>query len=319
LFFFFYCFFSGLIVPDAGFFPASVLNYTVCAENIGLYVQVFRTLCALVIAFGMIKVLQVFEVETIDELKKAYGELENRTSELGLANALLHQTNRELEAFTYSVSHDLRAPLRIINGFSEMVLESYGQRLDEKGRSLLNMIRSNVNRMDGLILALLALSKVTRQEMKIGELDLGRLAKEVFSELRTTESGHAIHFDIKALPPVNADLLLMRQVFTNLLSNAIKFSSMKNSAEIEVGGSSEGSENIYYVKDNGAGFDMEYADKLFGVFQRLHSSREFEGTGIGLSIVRRIIQRHGGRVWAEGKPNEGAIFYFSLPRGESHS
>jgi light-regulated signal transduction histidine kinase (bacteriophytochrome) len=169
--------------------------------------------------------------------------------------------------------------------------------------------------MDELIVALLGLSKAGRQEMHVGDVDMGKLVKEVVDEIMHGSSEQTIRLEMKMLPPAQGDVTLLRQVFANLLSNAVKFTRYKETAAIEVGGRTEDKENVYFVKDNGVGFEPEYAYKLFGTFQRLHTLQEFEGAGIGLSIVRRIITRHGGRVWAEGKPNEGATFYFSLPTG----
>ena len=218
-----------------------------------------------------------------------------------------------MESFSYSVSHDLRAPLRIIDGLSDIVLKDYHDKLDDEGKNLLKLIQGNTKRMDQLVLALLDFSKAGRQEMSIDEIDMEKAAALIAGDLKAMFPERNINVDIRELPPAHGDITLIRQVLTNLLSNAVKFTKDRDVASIEVGGRREGSENVYYVKDNGAGFDMEYADKLFKVFQRLHSLKEFEGIGIGLSIVDRIIRRHGGRVWAEGKPDEGATFYFTLP------
>jgi len=245
-----------------------------------------------------------------EEVRTLNAELEQRVVE---RTAELEAANKELEAFSYSVSHDLRAPLRAIDGFSRIVLEGYFDKLDEEGKRFLNIIRSNILKMDQLISDLLALSRFGRQELKMSEIDMGKLAETVFGELKATAPDRRLQLNVKALQPARSDRTMIRQVFINLLSNAIKFTRPREIARIEVGGRSEGDENIYYVRDNGVGFDMQYIDKLFGVFQRLHSSEEFEGTGIGLAIAQRIIHRHGGRVWAEGKVGEGAIFYFSLP------
>jgi signal transduction histidine kinase len=228
--------------------------------------------------------------------------------------AQLEAANKELEAFSYSVSHDLRAPLRAIDGFSRIILEDYLEKLDDEGRRYLNIIRSNTQKMGQLIDELLLFSRLGRQEIRASGIDMGKLAKAVSEELKLAVPERKLKFTINTLIPGQGDQAMIRQVFVNLLSNAVKFTRPKERAVIEVDGRSEGNENVYTVKDNGVGFDMQYVDKLFGVFQRLHSSEEFEGTGVGLAIVQRIIHRHGGRVWAEGKVGEGASFYFTLPR-----
>ena len=240
------------------------------------------------------------------EVKKLNEELENNVVQLEAAN-------KELEAFAYSVSHDLRAPLRAIDGFSQIILEDYLDKLDDEGRRVLNVIRGNTKKMGQLIDDLLVFSRLGRQELRASGIDMGKLAKAVSEELKLAVPERKLKFTINTLIPAQGDQAMIRQVFVNLLSNAVKFTRPKENATVEIGGGREGNENIYYVKDNGVGFDMQYVDKLFGVFQRLHSAAEFEGTGVGLAIVQRIIHRHGGRVWAEGKVGDGASFYFSLP------
>lgn len=237
-------------------------------------------------------------------------ELEIRVQE---RTAQLEAANKELEAFSYSVSHDLRTPLRAIDGFSRILLEDYAEKLDAEGQRLLNVVRDNTGRMGQLIDDILQFSRTGRLELNPAEIDMEGLARTVLDELLSAAPGPRPQVEIGHLPPARGDRAMMRQVFANLLSNAIKFSRGKESPRIEVGGSVEGNEAVYFVKDNGAGFDMQYVDKLFGVFQRLHGVTEFEGTGIGLAIVKRVVTRHGGRVWAEGKVNEGATIYFALP------
>jgi light-regulated signal transduction histidine kinase (bacteriophytochrome) len=251
----------------------------------------------------------------ITERKRAEEEINKLNEELKRNIVQLEAANKELEAFSYSVSHDLRAPLRAIDGFSRVVLEDYTGKLDDEGKRYLNIIRGNTKKMGQLIDDLLLFSRLGRQELRASGIDMGKLAKAVSEELKLAVPERKLKFTINTLIPAQGDQAMIRQVFVNLLSNAVKFTRPKETAMIEIGGQNEGSENIYYVRDNGVGFDMQYVNKLFGVFQRLHSSEEFEGTGVGLAIVQRIIHRHGGRAWAEGKVGEGAAFYFSLPRG----
>jgi signal transduction histidine kinase len=246
---------------------------------------------------------------------QARQELERRNEELQRAREDLQRTNQELEAFCYSVSHDLRAPLRSINGFSELMLEEQAAKLDDDGRRLLNAVRANATRMGELIDDLLEFSRTGRAAMRKTRLDLARLATEALRSLDAETSGRKIQVEVDALPPASGDETLIRQVFLNLLGNAVKYTRPRDVGWIEVQGKEGEKENTYWVRDNGVGFDPEYAHKLFGVFQRLHTSSQFEGTGVGLAIVQRVIQRHGGRVWAEGSVNGGATFYFTLPRG----
>jgi len=250
-------------------------------------------------------------------------EVERRTAieeELRQMNATLEQRSAKLETaiqeldwFSYSVSHDLRSPLRAIDGFSLILLEDYAETLDDEGKRLLKVVRDNTARMGQLIEDILKFSRTGRTELTFSEINMEQMAREVFADLQPSPDDSPLQLEIEALPPAQGDSAMMRQVFVNLLSNALKFSRSKETPCIKVGGSLQNGEAVYYVKDNGVGFDMQYADKLFGLFQRLHGVAEFEGTGIGLAIVKRIITRHGGRVWAEAKVNEGATFYFALP------
>lgn len=262
-------------------------------------------------------------VHRSEENARLYGEANKRLEERKLAEkelikrtTQLEAANKELEAFSYSVSHDLRAPLRAIDGFSRVLLEDHSDKLDSEATRLLNIVRDNTQKMGQLIEDLLNLSRLGRKQMEMSEIDMAKHAKSVFDELKATTPERAIQLDIKTLPIAHGDKSMIRQVFVNLLSNAIKFTRLKEKAVIEIGSRTQGNENVYYIKDNGVGFDMLYLNKLFGVFQRLHSAEEFDGTGVGLAIVQRIIHRHGGRAWAEGKVNEGATFYFTLLEGE---
>ncbi len=236
-------------------------------------------------------------------------ELEQRIRD---RTAQLEESNRELEAFSYSVSHDLRAPLRAIDGFTRILAEEYAAHLDAEGKRLCAVVRENANGMGQLIDDLLAFSRLGRAEMKLSVIDMAGMASAVFHELTTVESRPRIDFQLGPLPTGVADPTLMRQVWMNLIANAIKFSSKVERATIKVSARQSQGECVYTVQDNGAGFEMEYVGKLFGVFQRLHSANEFEGTGVGLALVQRIIRRHGGRVWAEGEPDKGATFHFAL-------
>jgi signal transduction histidine kinase len=242
-----------------------------------------------------------------ERVRRHAEELERRVAE---RTAELEAVNRELESFSYSVSHDLRAPLRAIDGFARMLEEDYGARLDEEGRRLLDVVRSSSRRMGQLIDDLLDFSRLGRQAMAPRAVDMAALVREVAAEIGL---GGA-RLEVAALPPAHADRSLIRQVWANLLGNAVKYSGKHAEPRIEAGGREEGAEALYWVRDNGVGFDMRYVEKLFGVFQRLHGMDEFPGTGVGLAIVQRVVSRHGGRVWAEGRVGEGAVFYFALPR-----
>ena len=245
-----------------------------------------------------------------EQIRRLNEELEQRVVE---RTVQFEAANKELEAFTYSVSHDLRAPLRAIDGYTGILDEDYGPNFDEEGRRLCKVIHENTRRMGQLIDDLLAFSRLSRTDMQSAVIDMATMARSLFHELTTPEARERIDFRVDPLPPATGDPVLMRQALMNLLSNAIKFSSKRQRALIEVGAAENNGETVYYVRDNGAGFDMQYVGKLFGVFQRLHSEREFEGTGVGLAIVQRVIRRHGGRVWAEGIVDKGSAFFFTVP------
>jgi signal transduction histidine kinase len=253
---------------------------------------------------------QVGELQqTRTELRRLNAELEERVRS---RTAELQGANKELEAFNYSVSHDLRAPLRAIDGFSQALLEDYADRLDAEGREHLGRVKAAANRMGELIDSLLALSRLTRVEMNVQDVDLSAMATDVVGELQGRDPGRSV--DVVVEPGIvgRADPTLVRTVLENLLGNAWKFTANVSQAHVGFGATDADGERVYFVRDNGAGFDMAYEDKLFGAFQRLHDQREFPGTGVGLATVARVVHRHGGRVWAEGHPGEGATFYFTL-------
>ncbi len=244
-----------------------------------------------------------------EEIRRLNEELEQRVIE---RTTQFEIANKELEAFSYSVSHDLRAPLRAIDGYTRILVEEYEPHLDAEGKRVCAVIRQQTQRMGHLVDDLLAFSRLGRAQLRSVAIDMTTLVKAVFEGLTTSEERGRIDCHLDPLPPTMGDPTLIRQVWVNLLANAIKFSANRERAVIEVGSQQSDGETIYYVRDNGAGFDMRYADKLFGVFQRLHSEREFAGIGVGLAIVQRIVHRHGGRVWAESELDQGAVFYFTL-------
>jgi light-regulated signal transduction histidine kinase (bacteriophytochrome) len=228
------------------------------------------------------------------------------------AKAATDAANRELESFSYSVAHDLRAPLRSIDGFSQALLEDYADKLDRDGQQHLRYVRQSAQEMTELIDGLLTLSHVTRSELRREPVDLSDLVRAIVAHLRRSAPDRSVEITIQHDIVVEGDARLLRDALENLLGNAWKFTKKRAAAQIEFGAIAHDSHPVYFVRDNGAGFDMTYAAKLFGVFQRLHSTNEFEGTGIGLATVQRIVTRHGGRVWAEGEVDRGATIYFTL-------
>ena len=222
----------------------------------------------------------------------------------------------ELESFSYSISHDLRGPLRAIDGFIRILEEDYGQGFDSEGQRLCQSISDNARRMGRLIDDLLALSRLGRAQMNWSTVDMTRLVQSIVDDLAPAYGAERVCFDLRPLGLVAADAVLIRQVWENLISNALKYTSPKETALIEIGVDRDSDQTIFTIQDNGVGFDMQYADKLFGVFQRLHGVSEFEGAGVGLAIAQRLVQRHGGRIWAEGEVGRGAKFSFTLSHPE---
>jgi signal transduction histidine kinase len=239
-------------------------------------------------------------------------ERRRRQVALEEANAAMNAANKELEAFSYSVAHDLRAPLRSIDGFAQALLEDNGPQLDESGKQYLDRVRVNAQRMGVLIDDLLALARLSRSEVHRERVDLGRLAREAAERLRVLHPGRAVELEVDRDLWVNADARMLGIAIDNLLGNAWKFTRIRDIAHVHVGRDPE--RGAFVVRDDGVGFDMAHAQQLFSPFKRLHSAREFEGTGIGLATVARVVQRHGGRIWAEAAPDAGAAFYFTLEK-----
>jgi light-regulated signal transduction histidine kinase (bacteriophytochrome) len=236
-------------------------------------------------------------------------ELEQKVAEL---TTKLEMANKEVEAFTYSISHDLRAPLRAINGYTKILVEDYSEVIDDNGKKMLNSIVRNSITIGNLIDALLAFSRLDRALETVSEINMHSMVESIIANL-SSEISKDIEFNIKELLPTNGQNTLIKQVWLSLISNALKFSQNMPKVKIEIGSYAKENQIVYYIKDNGVGFDMQYYHKLFGVFQSLHSQDEFAGTGISLAIVKKIITNHNGTVWAESKPNRGSCFYFSLP------
>jgi two-component system sensor histidine kinase/response regulator len=246
----------------------------------------------------------------VQRLRRENAELHLREKQ---RSAELAAAYHDLESFSYSISHDLRAPLRSMDGFAAILESEFAAQRGDEGRRILGIIRAGSQKMDELIVSLLEFSRAGRSALQFDRVDMTLLADAAASEVRALYTGPEPQIDIAELPPVEADPVVIRQVWSNLIGNALKYSAKRATPKISVSGRVENGEAIYQVEDNGAGFDMRYADKLFGVFQRLHRSEDFSGTGVGLAIVHRIIARHGGRIWAKGSPDAGACFQFALP------
>jgi PAS domain S-box-containing protein len=246
--------------------------------------------------------------------KKAEEKVKSLNEDLARNVRKLEAANKELETFSYSVSHDLRAPLRAIHGYTKILKEEYVTKLDPDAQSMMDSVMHNAKKMGQLIDDLLSFSQLGRKELQKRETDMETMAKTVVLDLKRTMDTSQAEVIVHPLPKAVVDSNLMHQVFVNLISNALKYSSKKKKPVIEIGAAEGETETTYFVKDNGTGFDMKYYDKLFGIFQRLHDSTEYEGTGVGLALVKRIILRHEGRIWAEAKPDEGATFYFTLKK-----
>jgi signal transduction histidine kinase len=261
--------------------------------------------------FKLRAVLPVLErALSVRRLRLENAALEQRVRE---RTAELEAANRELEAFSYSVSHDLRAPLRHIDGFTSILLEQHANAMPPEAQRLLGVVVGEARQMDRLIEDLLRFSRLGQQPLTKEWIEFAALFREVMNELQTEHAGRNVEISLGEVPDGEGDRSLLRQVVVNLLSNAFKFTRQREKATVEIGGRLQDQERLYFVRDNGAGFDMKYTRRLFGVFQRLHSTEEYEGTGVGLSIVQRIVVRHGGRIWAEAEVNKGATFYFTLP------
>lgn len=267
---------------------------------------------------GLLRLISILagQLGPFIQRKQAAEKIEALNTDLTRSAAQLDVSNKELESFTYSVSHDLRSPLRAIDGYSRMLEEDYADALDAEARRRLTVVRDNAKRMNQLIDDLLAFSRLGKKSIVGQRIDMAQCARDAYAMVE--EPHGAVELDIAPLPPAQGDAALIRQVWVNLLSNAVKYSSTRPAPRVEVSASDHAGETLYCVKDNGVGFDMNYYDKLFGVFQRLHAADEFPGTGVGLAIVQRIVARHGGRVWAQGKLEEGATFCFTLPKENTH-
>ncbi|MCX8083310.1 MAG: ATP-binding protein [Calditerrivibrio sp.] len=305
----FWIFFSDhlvyLLFPN-GFVYMSIYKgiLFVLVTSLLLYILLLRFL-------KEIKLQHIKKDRALDELQKLKNDLENRVEERTYE---LKRSNETLEAFAYSISHDLKAPLRAVTGFAKILEEDYGDKLDEEGKRVLTVIKDNVAKMDTLINDILTLSRVQRAKVEFIEIDVNHLVRDILEQLANIYVFSKYHIQVNPLTNCYGDAILLKQVFYNLIENALKYSSKVDSPKIEIGSYVEGDWVVYYVRDNGVGFDSQYKHKLFTLFQRLHQSSQFSGTGVGLAIVKNILQRHGGDVWAEGEKDKGATFYFKLKK-----
>lgn len=306
-------FYAGRIY---GAVAASFILARLLIENTGLYAQLGGTHARLAAQNQELQ-REIAEREAAEaSLQRMYEELEDRVRE---RTASLEAAMREMDSFTYSISHDLKTPLRAVAGYAGILKEDHGSELNEEADTLIDEINENAARMQQLIDDLLAFSRVARKPISRAGVDMDALVKETIAELEDAENvKRKIAWDIQPLPASRGERGLLKQVWINLLSNAVKFSSTRPVPVIRIGAVDQPDETVYFVEDNGIGFSMDYYDKLFGVFQRLHVAEEFPGTGVGLAIVQRIVERHGGRIWAEGRVDKGAKFQFSLPKDDQH-
>jgi light-regulated signal transduction histidine kinase (bacteriophytochrome) len=300
-------FVTWFISMDTGFFMSLISMATIVAANLPKFHE-----HPVIEGWNLFMHFCFFLIFTL-LLSRIRRTLEERSSLV----ARLERANKDMESFTYAASHDLRSPLIAISGFSRILREDYADSIDEKGKDLLSRIEGSAKKMSQLIDDLLSFGRVSTREIRRSEVDMEELAGKVFEELRPVIGQRNIRFEVEGLPPAYGDLSMLRQVIVNFITNALKFTRTRETPLIEVGGSREEKENIYFVRDNGVGFDKELGKKLFGMFQRIHASQQFEGTGIGLFMIKQIVEKHGGRVWAEGEPDKGATFYFSLPHRDT--
>jgi len=310
-----FCSANGIIRVAVGCVVLTILSHYLSPPEGPQYVGIVNTGIGLAV-IGLVTLLALRQKKAEASLREHSGEILKLNNELAKRARELETSNTELESFAYSVSHDLRAPLRHVVGFSELLQKQAASSLDEKSRRYLQTILDSAKRMGNLIDDLLAFSRIGRTETRKTLVSLDQLVKEAVAEIGQDARGRDINWTIDPLPACHGDRSMLKLVMVNLVSNAVKFTNMRARAEIEIGCLDRENEVEVFVRDNGAGFDMQYVDKLFGVFQRLHLPEQFEGTGIGLATVRRIIHRHGGEVRAEGNVDQGATFYFSLPKAQ---